>query len=137
MKITIQNRMGILIHEKKLRSASEFGRRMTASGFKLSSAQASRYMKDNPPPFSVEFVNHACNVLGVLPNDLYEISIELEPDENIDPEFKLPHHARITTKGATSVASNQTASDSVVNKEQEPKSRFSVPRISTYPKQVD
>jgi len=121
MKITIKNRMGILIHEKKLRSASEFGRRMTSSGFKLSSAQASRYMKDNPPPLSVEFVNHACNVLGVLPNDLYEISIELDPGEDLDSEIELPHHARVTTKGSSTVSTNTAVSPA--KKEQEPKSR--------------
>jgi len=109
---------------------------MTASGFKLSSAQASRYMKDNPPPLSVEFVNHACNVLGVLPNDLYEISIELESGENLDSEIELPHHARVTTKGDSTVSTN-TAAGSTVKKEQETQSRFTVPRISPYPKQVD
>jgi len=95
MKITIRNRLAVLIRERKLNSASEFGRRMTEVGFELSSSQASRYMKNDPPPFTVKFVQYACNVLQCFPNDFYEIVIEYGPNEVLDPTVVIPHHAKV------------------------------------------
>ncbi len=95
MKITINNRLGILIRQRKLNSASEFARQMTDAGFKMSSSHASRYEKENPPAFDLKFINVACNVLQCLPNELYDIQVELEPGEEIDPMVILPHHALV------------------------------------------
>lgn len=95
MKITINNRLGILIRQRKLNSASEFARQMTDAGFKMSSSHASRYEKENPPAFDLKFINVACNVLQCLPNELYDIQVELEPGEEVDPMVILPHHALV------------------------------------------
>jgi len=93
MKITVTNRLSVLIRERQISSASEFGRRMTAAGFPISSSHASRYEKDTAPAFDQKFVSIACNVLQCLPNDLYNITVELEGDEAIDPTLALPRHA--------------------------------------------
>ncbi len=93
MKITLTNRIAVLIRERQINSASEFGRRMTAAGFPISSSHASRYEKDSAPAFDLKFINAACNVLQCLPNDLYNITIELEEGESLDPTLALPRHA--------------------------------------------
>jgi len=102
MKITINNRLAILIRQRQINSASEFARRMTAGGYTMSSSHASRYEKENSPAFDLKFVNVACNVLQCLPNELYDIQVELEPDEDIDPLVILPRHAIITRRLPTS-----------------------------------
>ena len=93
MKITLTNRIAVLIRERQINSASEFGRRMTAAGFPISSSHASRYEKDSAPAFDLKFINAACNVLQCLPNDLYNITIELAEGESLDPTLALPRHA--------------------------------------------
>lgn len=95
MKITIKNRLAVLIRMRGLRSASEFGRRMTEAGFTLSSSHASRFEKDDMPATELRFINAACNVLQCLPDDLYEIVIELRDDEELDPSLAIPRHALI------------------------------------------
>lgn len=59
MKITLTNRIAVLIREQ-INSASEFGRRMTAAGFPISSSHASRYEKDSAPAFGPEV--HQCRL---------------------------------------------------------------------------
>ncbi|OZB42486.1 MAG: hypothetical protein B7X46_14070 [Thiomonas sp. 15-66-11] len=76
-----------------LRSASEFGRRMTEAGFAMSSSHASRFEKDDMPATDLRFVNVACNVLQCLPDDLYDITIDLAADEELDPTLVVPRHA--------------------------------------------
>ncbi len=101
MKITVTNRIAVLIRERQINSASEFGRRMTAAGFPISSSHASRYEKDSAPAFDQKFISTACNVLQCLPNDLYNITIELEEDEPLDPTLALPRHAIVLRTGKT------------------------------------
>jgi DNA-binding Xre family transcriptional regulator len=93
MKVTIKNRLAVLIRMRGLRSASEFGRRMTEAGFAMSSSHASRFEKDNMPATDLRFVNTACNVLQCLPDDLYDITIDLAAGEELDPALVLPRHA--------------------------------------------
>jgi len=93
MKITIKNRLAVLIRMRGLRSASEFGRRMTEVGFPMSSSHASRFEKDDMPATDLRFVNAACNVLQCLPNDLYEITVEFADGEAVDPSLIFPRHA--------------------------------------------
>ncbi len=95
MKITIKNRLAVLIRMRGLRSASEFGRRMTEAGFAMSSSHASRFEKDDMPATELRFINAACNVLQCLPDDLYDIVIELGGDEELDPSIAIPRHAVI------------------------------------------
>ena len=99
MKITVTNRIAVLIRERQINSASEFGRRMTAAGFPISSSHASRYEKDTAPAFDQKFVSTACNVLQCLPNELYNITIELDEDEALDPTLALPRHAIVLRTG--------------------------------------
>jgi len=101
MKITITNRLAVLIRQRKINSATEFGRRMTAAGYPMSSSHASRFEKDDSPRFDLKFMNAACNVLQCTPNELYEIVIELEPTEAADPLVTLPRHAIITRDGGS------------------------------------
>lgn len=93
MKVKIKNRLAVLIRMRGLRSASEFGRRMTEAGFPMSSSHASRFEKDDMPATDLRFINAACNVLQCLPNDLYEISVELADGEVMDPTLVFPRHA--------------------------------------------
>ena len=93
MKVTVKNRLSVLIRMRGLRSASEFGRRMTEAGFAMSSSHASRFEKDDMPATDLRFVNAACNVLQCLPDDLYDITIELAAGEELDPTLVLPRHA--------------------------------------------
>lgn len=102
MKITTTNRLAVLIRERQMSSASEFGRRMTAAGFPMSSSHASRYEKDGAPAFDLKFVNVACNVLQCLPNELYGITVELDPGEDLDPLVILPRHAIMIRRETTS-----------------------------------
>lgn len=101
MKLKIKNRLAVLLRQRQIRSASEFGRRMTLAGYPISSSHASRYEKDNPPAFDLEFVNTACNVLQCLPSDLYEITVEVEVGEDIDPALTIPRHALVLGSGGT------------------------------------
>lgn len=106
MKITLTNRISVLIRERQINSASEFGRRMTAAGFPISSSHASRYEKDSAPAFDLKFINAACNVLQCLPNDLYNITIELDEDEELDPTLALPRHALVLRAGKNAGTGN-------------------------------
>ena len=101
MKLKIKNRLAVLLRQRQIRSASEFGRRMTLAGYPISSSHASRYEKEVPPAFDLEFVNIACNVLQCLPSDLYEITVELEVGEDIDPSLTIPRHALVLGSGGT------------------------------------
>jgi DNA-binding Xre family transcriptional regulator len=98
MKITMNNRIPVLMRQRKINSASEFARRMTAAGYPLSRSHASRYEKNNPPAFDQRFIEAVCNVLCCLPDDLYEIVIELEPGEELNPYLALPPHAIVRQK---------------------------------------
>ena len=102
MKITTTNRLAVLIRERQMGSASEFGRRMTAAGYPMSSSHASRYEKGDAPAFDQKFVNVACNVLQCLPNELYRITVELDPREELDPLVILPRHAIVIRREITS-----------------------------------
>lgn len=99
MKLKIKNRLAVLLRQRQIRSASEFGRRMTLAGYPISSSHASRYEKELPPAFDLEFINAACNVLQCLPSDLYEITVELEVGEDIDPALIIPRHALVLGEG--------------------------------------
>ena len=123
MKITITNRLAVLIRERQMSSASEFGRRMTAAGYPMSSSHSSRYEKDGAPAFDLKFINVACNVLQCLPNELYGLTVELEPGEEIDPLVVLPRHAYVL-RGESHVKSRDAAS---------PSSTATLPSISMPP----
>lgn len=99
MKITITNRLSVLIRQRKINSATEFGRRMTAAGYPMSNSHASRFEKDNAPGFDLKFMNAACNVLQCTPNELYEMVIELDPAEPNDPYVTFPRHAILVKSG--------------------------------------
>ncbi len=98
MKVTIKNRLAVLIRMRGLRSASEFGRRMTEAGFPMSASHASRFEKDDMPATDLRFVNAACNVLQCLPNDLYEITVELAEGEEMDASLTFPRHAIVNMR---------------------------------------
>lgn len=100
MKVTIKNRLAVLIRMRGLRSASEFGRRMTEAGFTMSSSHASRFEKDDMPATDSRFLNAACNVLQCMPDDLYDITVDLAADEDLDPILVFPRHAVIRREQA-------------------------------------
>lgn len=111
MKITLKNRLSELLRKRRIRSASEFGRRMVDAGFPMSSSHATRFEKDDPPAFDMKFVTVACNVLQCMPSDLYEITIEIEPGETIDPGTLVPPPHAVVLKGG--VAQPQVLPSSV------------------------
>jgi|JI6StandDraft_1071083.scaffolds.fasta_scaffold649817_2 hypothetical protein len=104
MKISLSNRLSVLLRERRVPSASEFARLMTAAGFTMSSSNASRYERESPPSFDLTFVATACNVLSCLPNELYGITITLEPGEAIDPRLQVPRHALVVTESSSADA---------------------------------
>jgi DNA-binding Xre family transcriptional regulator len=112
MQITIKNRLSVLLRMRGIRSASEFGRRMTAAGFPMSSSHASRFEKEDLPAIDLRFINAACNVLQCMPDHLFDIRLDLEPDEVLDPLVDIPRHAAIFREGqvtaAQSIPSAQT-----------------------------
>ncbi len=100
MKITLKNRLSELLRKRRIRSASEFARRMVDAGYPMSSSHATRFEKDDPPATDLRFVTFACNVLQCMPSDLYDITIELEAGETIDPGTLVPPpHAVILRSG--------------------------------------
>ena len=128
MKIFLKNRLNLLIRQRGIYSASEFGRRMTAAGFPLSSSHASRYEKEDSPPFDHKFLKVACNVLQCTPNEFYDIRVELEEKETIDPLIILPRHADVVRSEPTEV---QAVTTSIQNKPSDSSSVASKPVIST------
>lgn len=104
MQITIKNRLSVLLRLRGIRSASEFGRRMTAAGFPMSSSHASRFEKEDLPAIDLRFINAACNVLQCMPNDLYDIRLNMEPAEALDPLVEIPRHAVTFREGQITAA---------------------------------
>jgi hypothetical protein len=98
MNIILKNRLAQLIRQRNINSASEFARRMTAAGFKMSSSHASRYEKEDYPAFDKNFISTACNLLQCLPSDFFEIVIELDRDEELDPMIVLPRSSMVIKK---------------------------------------
>ena len=95
MKIKIRSRLDIILREKKLRTATNFSKEMTLLGYKISTSQASRYLNEDPPPaMTAAFIEAACNLFQCLPSDLFDITIELLPEELIDPLLAIPQHAK-------------------------------------------
>lgn len=98
MKITIRPRLNIIVLEKKIKTATNLAKVMTEAGYKLSTSQAARYMNDDPPPaMSADFIETACNVFQCLPNELFDITLEVAQDETIDPLLAIPQHAKRIT----------------------------------------
>lgn len=116
MKITLSNRLPVALAERGIRSAAEFGRKLTdVGGYPLSTAQATRYMKDSTPQFERAFIQAACNVLQCMPNDLFAISVELAPGEEIDQRVSLPWHAGIKRLPMPGKSTNEVADLPPVN----------------------
>ena len=100
MKVTLRNRLAVLMRERKIPSAAEFARRMTEAGHSMSRSHATRFTLDAGRPMDLEFMTAACNVLQCMPNDLFEIDVELAPGESLDPRLTLPRHALLLSTGA-------------------------------------
>lgn len=99
MNIKIENRLGLLAKERGIKSAVAFGEKMTKEqGLKLSASQASRYMGDNPPSFSQDFIQAACELLQCLPNELFSITITLDAEEEMPITMEVPRHAIVLRK---------------------------------------
>lgn len=95
MKITIKNRLNVILQETKVKSATGFARAMTAMGYKLSTSQAARYINEDPPPaMNLHFIQTACNLFQCLPSELFDILIVLDPDEQINPLLAIPQNAK-------------------------------------------
>ncbi len=56
MKITLGNRLVLLLAERKIRMATDFARVLAEHGYTISSSQASRYLKDAMPSMSLGFI---------------------------------------------------------------------------------
>lgn len=71
MTAMVRNGLPELLFKRKIRSAAAFARLMTKAGYKLSTPQSNRYMKDEPPAFTLHFMEVACAVLDCRPGDLF------------------------------------------------------------------
>lgn len=127
MNIILKNRLAQLIRQRNINSASEFARRMTAAGFKMSSSHASRYEKEDYPAFDKKFMSTACNLLQCLPSDFFEIVIELDPDEELDPIVVLPRSGMVVKKHSQThfVASQAPVQEEVTKPEKKPVNNIS------------
>lgn len=104
MKITLGNRLVLLLAERKIRMATDFARVLAEHGYTISSSQASRYLKDEMPSMSLDFIEAVCNALHCTPNELFEMKIVYEPGDAPDPKVRLPAHAVVI--GAPESGSN-------------------------------
>lgn len=80
------------------------------SGFKMSNSHASRYEKEDYPAFDKKFMSTACNLLQCLPNDFFEIVIELDPGEELDPMIVLPRSGMIVIKKQSGASTTSVGS---------------------------
>ena len=102
MKIELRNRLPTLLQARGIRSATAFSKRLTSeTDHTLSTSQATRYLKDDPPAFTRDFVAAACQVLQCFPNDLYAITITLGADEELDPTLHVPYDAVVLREPPT------------------------------------
>lgn len=104
MKITLTNRLVLLLAARKIRMATDFARLLKEHGYEISSSQASRYLKDDMPNLSREFIEAVCNALKCMPSDMFEIKVTYEPGELVDDELQLPRHAVVA--GGSNVPSD-------------------------------
>jgi hypothetical protein len=101
MKVELKNQLPALLKARGIRSATAFGKRLTGeTGHALSTSQATRYLKDDPPAFTREFVAAACEVLQCFPSELYAITITLGAEETLDPALEVPHHTVVLREPA-------------------------------------
>lgn len=101
MKIQLRSRIGVIIVERRIKTATAFAEAMTAVGYPLSLSQAARYINANPPPaMSVEFIEAACNVLQCMPHDLFDITVITEAGETLDPALSIPPSAKRMVEAA-------------------------------------
>ena len=114
MKITLANRMVLLLAERKIRMATDFARLLAEHGYTISSSQASRYLKDEMPSMSLDFIQAVCNALNCTPNELFEMKVTYEPGEVPDPRVRLPVHAAVTGGAESVPAASRPASPEVV-----------------------
>jgi len=99
MKVQLRSRLGVIIVERKIKTATNFAEAMTMAGYPLSLSQAARYINANPPPaMTVEFIETACNVLQCMPHDLFDITVVTTADETLDPALSIPPSAKRITE---------------------------------------
>lgn len=95
MKVTLNNRLGVLLQESKIKTATGFAKAMTAKGYKLSTSQAARYINETPPPaMTLHFIETACNLFQCLPSEFFDILITLDSGEAINPLLAIPQNAK-------------------------------------------
>lgn len=95
MKVQLRSRIGVIVVERKIKTATNFAEVMTAAGYPLSLSQAARYINANPPPaMTVEFIETACNVLQCMPHDLFDMTVFTEAGEMLDPALSIPPLAK-------------------------------------------
>lgn len=134
MKIIIKNRLALLIRMKGLRSASEFARRMTDAGFKMSSSHATRFEKEDMPATDLRFLNAACNVLQCSPQNLYDFHVELDANEEINPRWCLPIDTEFRRVGSPTAVQPLPLGSAVVPVEPQPSPPSSVSPPKKEPK---
>lgn len=134
MKIILANRLPYLLIDRGISSASEFGRRMTESGYRMSSAQASRYMKADMPLMSLDFLSAACEVLGCYPSDLFKITVSDVQEGDFLPNVVAPQHASIESDHPPEVSPDVPAGNE--SQDEDNLSAILGPRARSFPKVV-
>lgn len=83
MKITVKNKLDLLIKDSGVHSFEEMAQRLTKhQGYKITRTTISRMARNENAAFAISFIEAVCNELNCLPGDLYETIIT-----NADPDY--------------------------------------------------
>jgi len=135
MKVTLSNRMTILMAERKVRTATHLAKMITDHGYPISTSQTNRYLKDNPPAMTMAFIQAVCSALSCTPNELFAISIVLDKGESLDQRIKLSSNTEISYGDGNENRGNQLASPppQQATNQPEPKAQVITPWSGTHP----
>lgn len=67
----LEFRLPVAMAERKIRTVVELTRRLNEHGHSATSANMTRYMKDNPPALTLPFLTALCNTLECQLSDLF------------------------------------------------------------------
>ena len=71
MKITVRNKLGLLIKDSGVHSFEEMAKRLTKNqGYKTTRTTISRMARNENAAFPISFIEAVCNELGSSPNQV-------------------------------------------------------------------
>lgn len=85
MKITLRNRLDVLMKDSGIGTFEEMSERLTENqGWKISRSALSRKFRDDNVTLSMSMIEAICNELQCLPGDLFETNITDASSDDID-----------------------------------------------------